>query len=97
MSLVYGGISRRFRNKDADAHNLRELNALPDEMDVLWIDPQPQQQPVVLVADDNIVSLTMESNDPVLYRQQLSLLEGAEFWKSCLALKEITLKIGAQV
>lgn len=90
-------ISRCFRNKPADAHNLRELDALPDKVDVLRIGPQPLQQPVVLVADDTIVTLTMESNDPVVYRQQLSLLEGAEFWRSCLALKEITLKIGAQV
>ncbi|KAG0601460.1 hypothetical protein M758_11G113000 [Ceratodon purpureus] len=85
------------KNKDADDYNLKELNALPDEVDVLWIESQPAKQPVVLVADDNIVTQTMETNDPVLYRQELSVLEGAEFWKSCLALKEITLKIGAQV
>jgi hypothetical protein len=55
---------------------------LPDVVDVLCIGPQPQQQPVVLVANDNVVTLTMESINPVLYRQQYSQLKAAEFWNS---------------
>lgn len=91
-------ISRCFRNDAADDYLLTELNALPDavvESDVLWIDPERQLQQIVLDAVDKIVIDEPEYPDFNLHRQQYIQLEGA--LKHCLALKEITLKVGAQV
>ena len=77
-----------FRNLDADNHNCGELCKLSAEE-------------VVIAADDHIV--TKEENDDSetfdqqMHAKQFAHLKAADFWRDCLALKQINLKVGAQV
>lgn len=95
-------ISCCLRNKDADEHNIKELNNLPDEPDDQLIDkfgssPFLQRRRMILIANDKNIPNKPEGRDPDVYREQFNQLKTSEFWAHCHAIEKITLKVGAQV
>lgn len=76
------------KNADVDKYNHDRLRELPE-------------QEVVLVAEEHIYTneglKKEEARNLALQQAQFNQLRDAEFWKLCTALKELSLKVGAQV